>query len=577
MAIALLFDRLGQWNPQLHRELRSRFTPANLTMAAGLSLVAQAGLYGLLRLILALSEQGDARSVDYASSRYFCASSQPEQAIAAWRFPLDHVAPICPDSDFAAATIPALNLPLWWLDLLVWLSGWSFAILLAGSLLLLLRDLRRETRAGTLNLVQLSAQPAASVLGGKLLGVPSLLYWGLLWVLPLQLWAAGQAGVPLSRVLAFDLGAIAATLGLQAMAAAIALGSSRSTPSPWLVEAAWLLAPAGTLAACSLLPAQGGNDLLAFGPLDAIKALHPLFVLPYVVGTAPHSLATIGYFNLKDWQQLTWFGWPLWNSLAVALSWLLLGWGAIAAVFWQRSLRRYAQPSLPLLSKGQSYALTAALSLVLLGFAGQDAGWAAYPDNLHRNLYLLLAGLLFWLLSLSFLLRPQRQVVLEHSRYRPLSRASLLRDLLSSDRAPASLAIALNAAIASAILLAGAVFAPLGAARGPFVACLLSSTSFVLLWALFWEALSWQAGRQHRQWLGSLLAAPAIALGSLGFGSFGPALSGSTLFAIVPWLLLGEWLAIALGTWYLLHRLRQLGCAETAALALPAAQRPLKV
>ncbi|NJL02945.1 MAG: hypothetical protein HC910_21150 [Spirulinaceae cyanobacterium SM2_1_0] len=572
MVIASRLARIGDWNPQLERELRSRLTRTHLLVTAVLSLLLQAGWLGLQRLGLTIGEHKGSRFANHVEHRYICASSHPAAAIAPWRFSGEASVAICPDSDFMNATIPALNWPLWWLDVLVWLSSLGAALLILGSAVLLFRNLWRESRAGTLHLVRLSPQAAASVLGGKLGGVASLLYWGLLLALPLQLWAAAQAWVGWGRVLMFDGLAIAAAVGVQTVIMAIALStvaprSPATTHSP-LAELLWfglpLLALPLTLALVWGSGGFSGNGSVAFGPEDALKVLNPFFFLPYVIAQAPHSLATIGYLNVKDWQQLTWFGWPLWNSVILAWAIPLVAWGVIAATFWQSSSRRYQQPTAPLLSKVQSYWLSAGIGIVLLGFATQLSVWSDASNNLARTFYPLLSGLLFWLLGLGVLLRPSRQAVSEWSRYRHQQRRSLFRELLTEERAPTGLAIALNAAIISTILLFGVLLTPIPSARWHFAVAAIAGTSFTLLWASLWQwwSLATQAGWSR---FTALLAAPVALLAAVGITMTGSVffLSEPLLTAALLWLILGEWLAIALCNWQLTRTVRRLGTSKS--------------
>lgn len=143
-------DRLGNWNPQLIRELKGRFKPRNLAIALTLSLVGQF----LIAMTCLIS------SVD-------------------------------------------INWSLSWSDLFVRLSWFSTLALLGVGTYLLINDLAQEERRGTLNFLRLSPQSTQSILLGKLLGVPSLLYLGIILVVPLHLWSGLAAQIPLGLILSF--------------------------------------------------------------------------------------------------------------------------------------------------------------------------------------------------------------------------------------------------------------------------------------------------------------------------------------------------------------------------------------
>ncbi|WP_306297024.1 ABC transporter ATP-binding protein [Nostoc sp. C052] len=63
-----------------------------------------------------------------------------------------------------------------------------FTLLFTGTYLLI-SDLAKEETCGTLNFIRLSPQSETSILTGKLLGVPSLIYLTILVAVPLHLWA----------------------------------------------------------------------------------------------------------------------------------------------------------------------------------------------------------------------------------------------------------------------------------------------------------------------------------------------------------------------------------------------------
>jgi hypothetical protein len=146
-------DRLGNWNPQLIRELKGRLKPRNLAIALTLSLVGQ--------LLIVMT----------------CFMSSNGSVVIDW--------------------------PLLWSDVFVHLSWFSTLALLGVGTYLLINDLAQEERRGTLNFLRLSPQSSQSILLGKLLGVPSLLYLAIVLAVPLHLWSGLAADIPLSLILSF--------------------------------------------------------------------------------------------------------------------------------------------------------------------------------------------------------------------------------------------------------------------------------------------------------------------------------------------------------------------------------------
>jgi hypothetical protein len=167
-------DRVGNWNPQLRRELKTRLTLPNLTIATIISLFAQ-----ILTLILP-----DPRLLEFNNLYWYI-------------------------------------MPAWWLRVCELLNLEIWFALTVGGIYLIAKDFDREIRTGTLDLVNLSPVKPWEIMLGKLLGVPILIYWAVLLALPLHTIALAQMAVPhawvwnaigLTLVGLFNLGAIFATL-----------------------------------------------------------------------------------------------------------------------------------------------------------------------------------------------------------------------------------------------------------------------------------------------------------------------------------------------------------------------------
>jgi hypothetical protein len=110
-------------------------------------------------------------------------------------------------------------------------------------------------------------------------------------------------------------------------------------------------------------------------------------------------------------------------------------------LIWRLLLRRFRQPRSTILSKRQSYAILAYLEVLLLG-------WVVDFESYASALVVCYATLLL-LLILIFGVCPQRQALLDWGRYQSQN----WRSLIWSDKSPAFVAICIQVAIASAILL----------------------------------------------------------------------------------------------------------------------------
>ncbi len=180
-----LVNQLGDLNPQVFRELKGRLKPRNVLITVAISLVGQ-----LLLLMSLASQLPVVKDLKPVHNRY-CHGYAKE-----------YHNPLCvPDSlgDFQ------INWQLWWQDVFIWLSMIGiFALLVVGTYLLL-SDLSKEESRGTLNFLRLTPQSSQSILGGKLLGVPVLLYLAAVLALPLHLWSTVAGNISLIKIFCFYL------------------------------------------------------------------------------------------------------------------------------------------------------------------------------------------------------------------------------------------------------------------------------------------------------------------------------------------------------------------------------------
>ena len=161
MMISLL-ERMGDWNPQLSRELKGRLKTRTVLMAAAASLVVQGMV--VFYYWMKLPATGSSQYSEY------CMRNADRCVAIRWEY--------------------------WWGDLSYALY-WILPIaLIMGGTYLLISDLAKEKQRGTLDFIRLSPQSSRSFLIGKFLGVPVLIYLAVALALPLDLWSsiASQAG-----------------------------------------------------------------------------------------------------------------------------------------------------------------------------------------------------------------------------------------------------------------------------------------------------------------------------------------------------------------------------------------------
>lgn len=173
--------QLSDRNPQLLREVKGRMTHRNVLVTVATSLLVQFLLliYHWRMAHLQILPKWISTNSDWWHQ------SETMKAMILWRG--------------------------WCLDIFNTLTWLTFLLLLGLGSYLLLKDLMTEERRGTLVFVRLSPTSSQSVLMGKLLGVPSLLYLAIALMLPLHVWAAVNAGVPLIVMVSLSLFIVAAS------------------------------------------------------------------------------------------------------------------------------------------------------------------------------------------------------------------------------------------------------------------------------------------------------------------------------------------------------------------------------
>ncbi|MBD1827405.1 hypothetical protein NDI47_18645 [Microcoleus vaginatus GB1-A2] len=410
-----LLDKIGNWNPQLFREIKGRLNTGNMAIASALSLGAQLLLF-----------------------MYFSAQIPVPPANGEYTYPIYHR--FCldtADSSKRKCVRDAfgnfvLNWRELWLEIFIWLSILSVLALLIAGTYMLVSDLDKEERRGTLNFIRLSPQSAKTIFLGKILGVPILLYLATILAVPLHLYAGLAAQIPLNEILCFYI-AVAASCALF-YSTAMLFGLTTSWLGgfqPWLASAMVFV-----VFGISWLP-------LTRTALDVLHFLSPLAMLRY-----PLSLVDKTDFDslAENLDKLQWFYLPVGTNIAMGIALSLLVCGTGTYWMWQGWQRRFPSPSATVLSKRQSYLLVICCQVIFLGFALQSNSIAS------NNLLALVILNLVMFLALIAALTSDRQSLYDWARYRKqivpsnqkLWRRYPLLDLIWSDKSPAVVAIAIN-------------------------------------------------------------------------------------------------------------------------------------
>jgi hypothetical protein len=415
-----LLDRLGNQNPQLLRELRGRLKPGFVLATLGTSISGQI-IYGLARFG---SLPKDMPGFSDKTHQYCLGPIAKE-----------FNPPDCLKDALGNITV---NWPLWWSHGLPGLHWTMLSISIVIGSYLLIADWSTEADRGTLNPLRLSPQSAPSILWGKLLGVPVLVYLFLLSGLPLYLMAmvgAGRTSGAIVGGLAIDLAQISFWFTTSLLFAAC------------FTKGGGAKAILGTMAvAMGLFSAFSITSSLPLGwMVDLMRLISPSLGL---AGGLPSSASSY------SWSYRVWFGWPIATSM-LRLSLFTVGvLGAWSYACWLALNRRFDRPTATLWSKGQSYGITAAVTTIMLGSITLHSAFTSNAANNFINGQIPL----FWLLlPLGLSLIQSRQSLLDwvrHSAAPTASRSIAHRqDLIWGESSPPWVAFGIQIAIVALILI----------------------------------------------------------------------------------------------------------------------------
>ncbi|NET59557.1 MAG: ABC transporter permease subunit [Symploca sp. SIO2E6] len=549
-------NQLGDLNPQVFRELKGRLKPRNVIITVAISLVSQ-----LLLLMSFASQLPVAKGFKPVYNRY-CTGSRE-----------NYSSPVCVSDGFGGFEI---DWQLWWQDLFIWLSLIGiFALLVVGTYMLL-SDISKEESRGTLNFLRLSPQSSLSILGGKLLGVPILLYITVGLALPLHLWSSIAGNTPMGKMLCFYLVLTTSCLCFYSMAMLFGLvGRKLSSFQPWLGSGAVLMF-------LIIMTNVLHHPYHSYYATDWLMLFHPGILLPYLIDA--NSLDPTDIYDKGEYLAgLLWFNLPV-TAYAWSLTGLtILNYGLWSYWAWQGLKRCFHNPTANLFSKQQSYLLTACFELMIVGFTLYHD--VDSPKDSWENLQILLLFNLILFLGLIAALSPHRQVLQDWTRYRHQQRnsrnQSLMKDLLWGEKSPALVAIAMNLAIASVVLLTWILFWPSSEYKMPALWALLLHLSFILICATITQLMLMMQAQKRSVWaattIGGLIILPPIMLGFLSIypetnpalwllSAFSWASVEHTVGITVGFTLMAQSLAIALLNIQLTRKLQKAGESATKAL-----------
>lgn len=554
-----ILQNLLEWNPQLFRELKGRLKTKNIIIAAAISSIAQ--------LLISLSFLGqlpepisDPLEIGRQYSRYCYGDRYGSSTLC--------------QTDLLNNWV--INWQLLWLDLFITLSIFSiFALLVVGTYMLIVDTVKEESR-GTLNFIRLTPQSATNVLVGKMLGVPILLYVAILLALPLHLVAGLSAKIPLSLIISFDLVVIASCAFFYSAALLWSLiNVGLAGFKPWLASGAVFFFLLATNVAFIENSWYLDNNLS-----DALIFFYPGTILSYLVHASYISTQKLSYLMVEEVGDLFFYGQELFSKASIGIGFVLFNYGLWTYWLWSALKRRFHNPQNTLLSKTQSYGLTACFVAMSLGFCLQTD----YYHTLVDNFMCLQCLLLVFFLGLIAALSPHRQALQDWARYRHQIKQKgniLWKEMVFGENSPSSVALAINLLLATAYIVPSLFLFSLEDKTWAIFWGLLLSANIILLYAVVAQLILTVKSQKRAIWatvgIASLIVVPPL---SFGFAEIMPRYSpGVWLFTFLPATateyatlstiiisVLGQWLAIALVSLQMTNRLRQIGASETKML-----------
>lgn len=551
-------DAIGDWNPQILREIKGRVKSRNLLIASVISLVGQFLLFIAFQSQLPVENSYG----DPVSNRY-CTGVK------------NYYRPDCLKDSFDNFII---NWPQWWLDLFLWMSVIGiFGLLVAGTYMLI-SDLAQEERRGTLNFIRLSPQSSKNILVGKIIGVPILLYAIAALGIPLHLWAGISGHIPPLLILAFYAVLAASCIFFYSGGLLFALFSSGfSGFQPWLGSGLVLM----FLWLTCVKPIMST-------PGDWLNLFSPYLLLPYL--TDASNVGGQYWFSYLEMNSLQWFNLKLGASIVSVLGFILANYALWTYWIWQSLQRRFPNPTKTILSKAQSYLLIACFESIGLGFAIQVPRWAGNsPSHNITNLNFLLVFNLCLFLGLIITLSPQRQSLVDWARYRrqratdgkKFWKSSLIKDLVWAEKSPALVAIAINVFLSSTILIPWILLWSDYTRKMAGIGSVIISATLIIIYALVAQIMLLTKTRKQMQWaagaVSALIVLPPVICGVLLMSpEKHPAL---WLFSAFPWIamenasattiflsFLAQLGAITLCSFQLTRQLKTVGESATKAL-----------
>ncbi|MEY2979027.1 MAG: hypothetical protein RLZZ435_3166 [Cyanobacteriota bacterium] len=329
----------------------------------------------------------------------------------------------------------SVNWTKWYFTIFVTLTAVMVTVLVGVGGFMIFSDLEQEQRRGTLNFVRLSPRSPLSIVTGKILGVPALLYLSVLTAIPLHAWMAMAAGLSGIGLLAFYL-----VFSVQ-LFLFYSSGFLLTVVNFGMVNfQAWLYSSLG-------LTLGGGATLMTivytfnnysgdtYPPFAFLWAglFSPAMPLLYALDASPY----LANFNLDFFLQFYMGGQML--SLGAYVLAVLGNCGLLLGIVYLALDRKFHNPGTTWIPRRYSYGLTIVLHLSLLLFAVPNTLMLDPSARLDPEDWIVINGILiliftgFYLALLSLALVPSRQLLLDWLRFKDKTLATAAASQGSGD------------------------------------------------------------------------------------------------------------------------------------------------
>ena len=543
-------------NPQLFREIKGKINGRNIFITSFLSMLTQ-----LCVVVVYLGKLPDIDRIYPQFSRY-CTGK--ETGYKSFKY-------LCLEQ----SDIWQINWHLFWHDIFIFFSIVSISILLILGTYTIIADLVKEEKKGTLNFIRLSPQSASSILLGKILGVPILVYFFIASIFPLHLISGLKANISGYLILLFYLVVLASCAffySLSLLLSFIKLGKVEF--NPWITTFIFSLFIFITTVRF-INKIQIDNSLIEWSYL-----FNPVIALTYTylpgISSIPSNLGN--YINIFDsLGELLFYGQQLWTKSITGIGFIFFNYCLWTYWFWQGATRLFYNPASTVFSKKQSYCITGCFVVIALGFTFQNNRY----NNLFENFMSLQFSLSVMFLGLIAALSPQRQTLYDWARYRhQLSNQGKLlwQELVFGEKSPSTVAIAINALVATMIILLGSIFFLLPEEITTAISEVVLTMGLILFYAVIAQWMLLMKSNKRVLWTAItillLIIIPPILFATAE--ATAQELPLVWLFSLVPAVaidhasisalvigVLGQWLAITIVSWQLINKLRRAGRSET--------------